>query len=399
MKVHGDFECSNVKNVRQLSGNYFQAQVRGDTRGYCAVFALAIEVLPEECREKFYLDVTPDAAMEADTHPGDWNFYNNEPGCLWWRYHKPGQTWNGDGNPWNCLDNRYFTEGTFHITPDRYHVELDLARFGALKDGQQLILSSFPFIEYPAIQTLLQTWARQSPSTARIVEIGTTQQMRPINGLAIAGPGEGKIPVAVVAGQHPVEASGTWAARGIIEFLLSTLDEVKAMLDRFTFHIFPTINPDGLAAGRPQQNSLGMNMSEAYPKAAEGIPLPDPEAHQVWNFFVSLKPALILNFHGYYGPRSFGQPPYDGCYHIPLDTVSDPAWQLRQRRLSDRMVFQTLGTTQWWSLMNLPADHLENELAKACGTIGLCYEPNILSGPLISKRRGIEVLVECLKVL
>ena len=400
MRIHTSFECANGKNIKQVSDNHFQIEVKGDARGYCAMFSVAIEVLPEDIKKKITLDVFPDPEMEKDTNlPADANFYGNEPGVLWWRYYKPEEKWDGKGNPWRCLDNHYFSEGFFEITPDLYHIELNLNRFPGLKEKYQILLSSFPFIEYTAMQTFLTSVVTQYPDISHLTEIGSTAEERKINGLIISSSEKKqKMPVAIISGQHPVEVSGVWATKGIIEYLLSSLKEVEKLREKFIFHIFPQMNPDGLVHGKPQQNLRGTNMSGCFEGAAEDKILSDPEAEKIWKYFRDIKPALILNFHGYYGPRNFGQPPYDGCYSIPIETVDDTSWQEEQKILNDLITYYTPAASQWPNLLSLPLDHLECQLAKFCHTIGFCYEPNIVNGPLVSKKRGVEVFKTSLNI-
>jgi len=59
----------------------------------------------------------------------------------------------------------------------------------------------------------------------------------------------GKKGVFLSARVHPGESNSSWMMKGIIDFLVSSAPEAKALRDNFVFKIVPILNPDGVING------------------------------------------------------------------------------------------------------------------------------------------------------
>ena len=48
---------------------------------------------------------------------------------------------------------------------------------------------------------------------------------------------------------HPGEANASWILKGIIEFLIGSSNEARALRQSTVFKIVPMLNPDGVIEG------------------------------------------------------------------------------------------------------------------------------------------------------
>jgi len=75
-------------------------------------------------------------------------------------------------------------------------------------------------------------------------------------------PDEHKVRVILSGGNHPVEHTGSWGHRAIIDFLLGEEPEAQALRRLAVFHVYPMVNPDGrylnTGRGNPEMTAVGL---------------------------------------------------------------------------------------------------------------------------------------------
>ena len=63
--------------------------------------------------------------------------------------------------------------------------------------------------------------------------------------------------VFISARVHPGETCGSWAMKGIIDFLTGNSAEARVLRDHFVFKIVPMLNPDGVINGNYRFSLVG----------------------------------------------------------------------------------------------------------------------------------------------
>lgn len=108
------------------------------------------------------------------------------------------------------------------------------------------------------------------------------------------GPDEGKLRVMVIAGEHPSEFAGMYAAEGLLEELLRCSD----LLGDFSFWVIPVVNVDGVAYGRSYHNldpddpvRRGVNISRDWARRTQ------PETQAVWSVVEEVRPHCLICLH------------------------------------------------------------------------------------------------------
>lgn len=122
--------------------------------------------------------------------------------------------------------------------------------------------------------------------------IGRTAEGRPINCLSIGD--EGKPNVVVLARMHAAESAGSWAVEGVAEYLLG--DEARPLLERYRFHLFISVNPDGVANGIKLTR---MGPVDEYDMVRGGMTSTDPAIVALREELFALEPACLISHHSY----------------------------------------------------------------------------------------------------
>ncbi len=122
--------------------------------------------------------------------------------------------------------------------------------------------------------------------------IGRTAEGRPINCLCIGD--EDKPNVVVLARMHAAESAGSWAVEGCAEYLLS--DEARPLLEQYRFHLFISVNPDGVANGIKLTR---MGPVDEYDMVRGGMTSADPTIVALREELFSLQPACLISHHSY----------------------------------------------------------------------------------------------------
>ena len=113
--------------------------------------------------------------------------------------------------------------------------------------------------------------AAQSPF-ASVDSLGSTVQGRELDRIIIGDPLPDRVPVWVIARQHPGETMAEWFVEGLVNRLLDASDPVaRCIRERAVVYVVPNMNPDGALLGNLRTNAAGRNLNREWLT-------PDPEA-------------------------------------------------------------------------------------------------------------------------
>jgi murein tripeptide amidase MpaA len=81
--------------------------------------------------------------------------------------------------------------------------------------------------------------------------LGPNQDSLPVYYLCItdAASPQAKRNIVVVSGQHLGEVASAWMVTGLVNFLLTEDAMAHTLRQRFAFHIYPAVNPEGVKYG------------------------------------------------------------------------------------------------------------------------------------------------------
>ncbi len=124
-------------------------------------------------------------------------------------------------------------------------------------------------------------------------ELGRSLDGQPIDLLTV---GDGPRPAWIYARQHPGESMCEWFMEGVLERLADRSDTAtRALLDAFTFHLVPNMNPDGTRRGHLRTNAAGVNLNrEWHAPSAER----SPEVLGVLSAMDATGVAYAMDVHG-----------------------------------------------------------------------------------------------------
>ena len=138
-------------------------------------------------------------------------------------------------------------------------------------------------------------WAELSPY-ASVSNLGATVDGRDVDVVTVGRPGPGKLPVWIIARQHPGESMAEWFVEGLLERLLDGADPVaRKIREQAVLYVVPNMNPDGAIRGNLRTNAAGVNLNRAW---REPDPLRSPEVHVVRQAMEASGVALFLDIHG-----------------------------------------------------------------------------------------------------
>ena len=70
--------------------------------------------------------------------------------------------------------------------------------------------------------------------------------------------------VCISARVHPGESNSSWMMKGVIDFLVSSSPEAKALRDNFVFKIIPILNADGVINGNYRCSLSGQDLNRRW---------------------------------------------------------------------------------------------------------------------------------------
>lgn len=137
--------------------------------------------------------------------------------------------------------------------------------------------------------------AAQSPF-ASVDSLGSTVQGRELDRIVIGDPLPGRVPVWVIARQHPGETMAEWFVEGFVSRLLDASDPVsRCIRERAVVYVVPNMNPDGALLGNLRTNAAGRNLNREW---LTPDPEASPEVFLVREAMQATGCALFLDIHG-----------------------------------------------------------------------------------------------------
>lgn len=126
--------------------------------------------------------------------------------------------------------------------------------------------------------------------------LGATVEGRDLDRIVVGRPAPGRLPIWIIARQHPGETMAEWFIEGMLERLLDPADPVaRRIRERAVLHVVPNMNPDGAIRGNLRTNAAGRNLNREWrePDAAAS-----PEVFHVRRAMEASGCALFLDIHG-----------------------------------------------------------------------------------------------------
>ena len=135
----------------------------------------------------------------------------------------------------------------------------------------------------------------QSPDV-RVRNLGSTVDGRDLDLVVVGRPAPGRVPVWIIARQHPGETMAEWFVEGLLERLLERADPVaRRVREHAVLYIVPNMNPDGVVRGNLRTNAAGRNLNREW-RAPD--PAASPEVFAVRAEMERTGCALFLDIHG-----------------------------------------------------------------------------------------------------
>ena len=131
---------------------------------------------------------------------------------------------------------------------------------------------------------------------ARVRNLGSSVEGRDIDLVAVGREAPGRLPVWIIARQHPGETMAEWFVEGLLERLLDNADPVaRKVREHAVLHIVPNMNPDGAVRGNLRTNAAGRNLNREW---RDPDPAASPEVFLVRAEMERSGCALFLDLHG-----------------------------------------------------------------------------------------------------
>lgn len=137
--------------------------------------------------------------------------------------------------------------------------------------------------------------AEMSPY-ARVCNLGSTVEGRDVDLVVVGRDAPGRVPVWIIARQHPGETMAEWFAEGLLERLLDSADPVaRKVREHAVLYVVPNMNPDGAVRGNLRTNAAGRNLNREW---RDPDPAASPEVFLVRAEMERTGCALFLDIHG-----------------------------------------------------------------------------------------------------
>ena len=131
---------------------------------------------------------------------------------------------------------------------------------------------------------------------ARVRNLGSTVDGRDLDLVTVGREAPGRVPVWIIARQHPGETMAEWFVEGLLERVLDNADPVaRKVREHAVLHIVPNMNPDGAVRGNLRTNAAGRNLNREW---REPDPAASPEVFLVRAEMERSGCALFLDIHG-----------------------------------------------------------------------------------------------------
>jgi len=199
-------------------------------------------------------------------------------------------------------------------------------------DGQRLIIEHTPerdniyyaYFEPYSHERHLDLLGHVAMSAhAQVRSLGETVDGRQVDVVVVGTPGQERVPVWIIARQHPGETMAEWFVEGLLERLLDAADPVaRRIRDQACLYIVPNMNPDGAVRGNLRTNAAGANLNREWVTPTASV---SPEVLCVRDAMESSGCELFLDIHG---DESLPYVFIDGADMVPgisVDTVGRQA--------------------------------------------------------------------------
>ncbi len=131
---------------------------------------------------------------------------------------------------------------------------------------------------------------------ARVRNLGSSVDGRDIDLVTVGREAPGRVPVWIIARQHPGETMAEWFVEGLLKRLLDHADPVaRKVREHAVLHIVPNMNPDGAVRGNLRSNAAGRNLNREW---RDPDPAASPEVFLVRAEMERSGCALFLDIHG-----------------------------------------------------------------------------------------------------
>lgn len=131
---------------------------------------------------------------------------------------------------------------------------------------------------------------------ARVRNLGSTVDGRDLDLVVVGRDAPGRVPVWIIARQHPGETMAEWFVEGLLERVLDGADPVaRKVRERAVLYIVPNMNPDGGVRGNLRTNAAGRNLNREW---REPDPVASPEVFLVRAEMERTGCTLFLDIHG-----------------------------------------------------------------------------------------------------
>ncbi|MDW7656214.1 MAG: M14 family zinc carboxypeptidase [Bacillota bacterium] len=186
----------------------------------------------------------------------------------------------------------------------------------------------FPEYNYAAYLNLIES-LHDKP--VEIEKVGSSREMRDILLLHVRSENAGARDFFIQARDHSYETAGSYCIEGILDFLLSEDPVCHYIRSKFSFHILPMSNPDGVYNGMSRLTwERGANMNRVHTEA--------DKAHDALKKAIdSVKPFVHMNIHNWTIRSIDGLLANDRCIadricsYMPDDAAHYKKWVIETR--------------------------------------------------------------------
>lgn len=203
-------------------------------------------------------------------------------------------------------------------------------------DGKEMTISHTPqrdsvyyayFEPYSWERHLALIGRAENSPLARVTRLGASVEGRDMDLVTVGTDSRERMPVWIIARQHPGETMAEWFVEGLLERLLDPADAIaRTLLQRAVFHLVPNMNPDGSIRGNLRTNATGANLNREW--LAPSLER-SPEVFVVREAMQRTGVGLFVDVHGDEGlPYVF----VDGCEMLASYTSAHAA---RERAFTD----------------------------------------------------------------
>lgn len=141
----------------------------------------------------------------------------------------------------------------------------------------------------------LMARAEASPF-AFVTRLGSTVQGRDLDMIMVGRPSPQRVPVWVIARQHPGETMAEWLVEGMLDRLLDPADPISRRIREYAvLYLVPNMNPDGSVLGNLRTNAAGVNLNRAW---KDPDPITAPEVFLTRKHVLKTGCNVFLDIHG-----------------------------------------------------------------------------------------------------